>query len=786
MTEAATTPDSLGLPSDFPDRLSPIVVKELRQGLRQASFVILFLFLQSVLAIGVVTSLVAVSGGGDAERIRAGEAISGFYFWLFALVVVGLQPLRGVASISSEVKQRTIELLVLTRLDSWRIVFGKWLSLVTQSALLLVGILPYLMLRYFLGGMNLFAELCIMFSLFLLGAMFCALGIGISALKSVILRTILVLCKIGMLVGLGALLAEMIDEIRRDMGYPGSSPITPEDWTRLSIALVLLIGYLTYSFLEFAATRIAPPAENRALRKRIVSILAMLFIPFLFYGTYEEFTGVFFFCVVVILTFAMMDALSESPMYASLKTRRIRPGCRPGWPDGAWFSLAMVFLTAFWCVISFHFFRSDSTYSTYYDDSYQPHEELSFATGLIAMAFAQPGLVIALRRTRITDPPAVYMISLLVLSIVGLLIIMVASFADAEKLVGFLMLPVLPSAGFLSVENPYDGIYPYLFGVAACYLTITAMIGRYATLNDQLSHKMHLPDPDATARAIREAAVCAERLRLPLRRVIWRGGAGELAGAGSGTSLDFQDHRSYFPGDDPRHINWAAYARTGNYTMKLFREEVSPTVEILFDVSPSMFLNEEKSHLICCLMAFVVEAARRDSASVTMHLLDGPEHHVLAAEEWETGAWTDRLHVNGKRPATPQPPALDAIPLRPGSLRVWISDLLFPASPAGFLRALSRQRGKALLLVPFSVAEADPDWNGICDFHDVEAGSVETRNVDTAMKNRYLATYRAHFSAWKEEATRHQVPFTRVSADVPLDMALAAEGVISGALEPAS
>ncbi|MFN9663179.1 MAG: DUF58 domain-containing protein, partial [Akkermansiaceae bacterium] len=26
--------------------------------------------------------------------------------------------------------------------------------------------------------------------------------------------------------------------------------------------------------------------------------------------------------------------------------------------------------------------------------------------------------------------------------------------------------------------------------------------------------------------------------------------------------MDFQDHRSYSPGDDPRHINWQAYART--------------------------------------------------------------------------------------------------------------------------------------------------------------------------------------------------------------------------------
>ena len=91
------------------------------------------------------------------------------------------------------------------------------------------------------------------------------------------------------------------------------------------------------------------------------------------------------------------------------------------------------------------------------------------------------------------------------------------------------------------------------------------------------------------------ATLLAGRLRLPLRGRVWRGQAGEFAGAGVGSSLDFQDHRAYVPGDDPRHINWQAYARTGQYTMKLFREEVRPVVDILRDVSESMFFDPAKA-----------------------------------------------------------------------------------------------------------------------------------------------------------------------------------------------
>lgn len=287
--------------------------------------------------------------------------------------------------------------------------------------------------------------------------------------------------------------------------------------------------------------------------------------------------------------------------------------------------------------------------------------------------------------------------------------------------------------------------------------------------------------------AAREASVCAAKFRLPLRRMVWRGGAGEMAGAGSGSSLDFQDHRGYLPGDDPRHINWAAYARTGNYSMKLFREEVSPTVEILFDASRSMFLNEAKARLACGLLAFAVDAAQRDSATLIIHLLDGPRHRLLRAEEIANGRWTGHLAAGTDPQAYPPvPPHLDALSLRSASLRVWITDLLFPGSPAPMLRALLRQRGSGILLAPYAQEEADPGWDGVCDFHDVEAGLVEARDVDESLRRRYLTAYRSHFAVWKEEATRHHLALAQVPAGQGLAQALATAALASHALEPAS
>ena len=104
-----------------------------------------------------------------------------------------------------------------------------------------------------------------------------------------------------------------------------------------------------------------------------------------------------------------------------------------------------------------------------------------------------------------------------------------------------------------------------------------------------------IPESAIIRECIRAASTASAKWSLPLRSRLWQGVAGEMAGFGTGSSMDFQDHRQYVPGDDPRHINWQAYARTGQYTLKLYREETRPLVEIWFDATASMFLSEAKA-----------------------------------------------------------------------------------------------------------------------------------------------------------------------------------------------
>lgn len=290
--------------------------------------------------------------------------------------------------------------------------------------------------------------------------------------------------------------------------------------------------------------------------------------------------------------------------------------------------------------------------------------------------------------------------------------------------------------------------------------------------------------PQLLAGCHRRALAAAGRLRLPLRTRVWQGRAGEFLGAGTGSSLDFQDHRSYLPGDDPRHINWQAYARTGQFTMKLYREEVRPVVDLVADVSQSMFYQETRARRAVELLYLAAESALHSGADLAVHLVHGAATVALPPAELRAHRWPGRLAA--LRPADPGgPPRLDLVPLRANSARVFLSDLLFPGDPGPLVRVLTARHGSATILCPFLDAEARPAWSGNHDFLDVERATRHPHRIEPPTLRRYLAAYAAHFALWKDAARRHRATLARIPAEPPLEAALVADALPAGALETA-
>jgi uncharacterized protein (DUF58 family) len=279
----------------------------------------------------------------------------------------------------------------------------------------------------------------------------------------------------------------------------------------------------------------------------------------------------------------------------------------------------------------------------------------------------------------------------------------------------------------------------------------------------------------------REVAALTGRVCLPFRSRAWRGSSGGWQGVNQGSSIDFQDHRAYMPGDDPRHLDWAAYARTNQYTMKLFREEVSPRLDVALDASLSMALTPEKEARSLALFALVLSIALHDNIALRIYAIQsaGQWRRLDTAAALALKSLPEFPFTRGKADHLP----LAEIPWRVGSLRILISDLLVPQSPEQELAGLNREHGRGIVLAPYLLAEAEPDWHGNLELHDCETRQLREQRVEPFLLARYRKGYRRHFELWQEEARRRSVPLARISCELSLEAAVRQQALPAGIFE---
>ena len=68
-----------------------------------------------------------------------------------------------------------------------------------------------------------------------------------------------------------------------------------------------------------------------------------------------------------------------------------------------------------------------------------------------------------------------------------------------------------------------------------------------------------------------------EGLQLSARSIASGALAGMHRSLRRGASIEFSEHKLYSPGDDIRHIDWRAFAKTDRYHVKQFEDETNTT-----------------------------------------------------------------------------------------------------------------------------------------------------------------------------------------------------------------
>ncbi len=292
----------------------------------------------------------------------------------------------------------------------------------------------------------------------------------------------------------------------------------------------------------------------------------------------------------------------------------------------------------------------------------------------------------------------------------------------------------------------------------------------------------------------------AARVRRQLERFAWippsrpvAGAPGERLARGTGSSLEFADRREYVAGDDVRHLDWGAYARTDQWMVRVYAREVAPRLDVLVDLSASMGIAEAagrpegpatarpvKAGAALDLASFALGSARAAGLSVQLIALgDAPRRVPL--DELDQGG----LSFASRRPL-PEVLREGGSLLRAGSQRLLISDLLVEQPPDRWLRLLARGAGRVEVVQLLSAWERAPEVGGAWRLEDVESGASRDLVLDRSVVEAYLERLRELTSGVRDAARRLGASFGELTAEAGLERHLSEAWLPAGLIAPAA
>jgi uncharacterized protein (DUF58 family) len=247
-----------------------------------------------------------------------------------------------------------------------------------------------------------------------------------------------------------------------------------------------------------------------------------------------------------------------------------------------------------------------------------------------------------------------------------------------------------------------------------------------------------------------------------------------------GFSVEFSEHREYSPGDDLRHLDWVAWARSDRYYIKQYEQETNLRSYILLDASNSMDYRHgapvSKFVYGCFLSACLSYLMCRQQDVVGMIAFDQRERFHLPPGS--TPAHLDRLfkHLEALSPGRKTAMGAtfhrlaDTIAKR--GLVIVISDLY--DDPAEIMRALQHFAYRKHQIIVFHLldpAELDLPFRKITSLVDMETG--EKVQIDPRLlREAYRGEVAAFVEHYRKECSDRNIEYVLTPTDTPYDRML--------------
>jgi uncharacterized protein (DUF58 family) len=247
-----------------------------------------------------------------------------------------------------------------------------------------------------------------------------------------------------------------------------------------------------------------------------------------------------------------------------------------------------------------------------------------------------------------------------------------------------------------------------------------------------------------------------------------------------GFSVEFAEHRQYYPGDEIRHIDWRAYGKTDRYYIKEYEEETNLRAHLLVDASGSMAYRGKHAskfqyaQYIAASLAYLM-LHQRDAVGLVTHdtrvrQLIPPRanaKHLLrvlhALEQTRPGGETSMAPLWHE--------LAGQLPRR--GLIVVLSDCFDQLD--ALLRALRHFRHhkhEVLLFHVLAPEEIEFPFKKMTQFRNLEAADHRLLVDPQQLRREYLKNFEEFCRRLRSEAGQAQIDYHLLRTDEPVDRAL--------------
>ena len=259
---------------------------------------------------------------------------------------------------------------------------------------------------------------------------------------------------------------------------------------------------------------------------------------------------------------------------------------------------------------------------------------------------------------------------------------------------------------------------------------------------------------------------------LVLRKSVRGMHKGERRSSKQGTSLEFSDFRTYTLGDDPRLIDWNAFARTQKHYIKRYLDEQELFVTLFLDGSKSMMVPLDKWETARSITACLGYMSLVNDDRISVH----PVGTGAPPFTYKKGrAYAGRLlnylaDVDGEGSSVSFSSGLQTIQQKRNGLSIIISDFLEPIEEVKeALKRLQASRQEIRIIQMLSPDELNPSYHGDLKLIDSESRQQSEVSISKRVLQDYSERLKTHTAGLEEFCQGRGIGYLQCSSAQDLE-----------------